>query len=219
MAGEKSGIDNLQALLNLYSSAKGSSTSTTTRSDISAEGTQQILNQILGSAQGLSQVAQGQKSAGIYNSSTNRLLVNDLLSRTAGEVAKLQAGTTTTNKTAGKLSGKDILGGLGLAGAKSLLGPTVSGIGKKLSTDKWGDNIAKSLGVGGDGGMSDALSSVPASTVDPADFAVLDGAGGVIDALSSFGSSLTDTAYGDALSTVGADEVVDTGSNFIADLF
>lgn len=71
--------------------------SSTTKSDISAEGIAKMLQDALSaSGSGIADIATGGKVAGLYNSSTQQLLTNDLLSRTAGELAKLQAGTTTT---------------------------------------------------------------------------------------------------------------------------
>ena len=75
----------------------GSNTSTqTTRSDITAEGINKMLQDILSGDQGIAQIAMGERSAGAYNSTSRQFLTNDLLSRTAGELAKLQAGTTTS---------------------------------------------------------------------------------------------------------------------------
>lgn len=72
---------------------------TTTKSDITSEGMQAMLNSILSGTsgiQGLAQLSQGQKVAGLYNSTVNQQIVNDLLTRASGEVAQKSAGQTTT---------------------------------------------------------------------------------------------------------------------------
>lgn len=208
-----SGLDNLNTLLDLYSKAKGSSSSQTTRSDISQTGVTALLNQILSSNQGLAAVASGQRGAGLYNSTVNQQLVNDLLTRTAGEVGKLQAGTTTTSNKPGAIGLKDVMGLGGAALLKSVLGPTISGIGKKYGVGNIGDKIASSLGVDD---ASQALANVPASTVDPADFNYLDSIPDVTSSLADLGSSLaTDTAV-DTTTTTVADN---TSEDLFSSLF
>lgn len=213
----------LDSLINLLGSFKGTSQTSSTQSNVSSEGVNAILQQILGSANGLASVAGGQKSAGLYNSSTNQLLTNDLITRTAGEVAKQQAGSTTTNKTSAKISGGDVLGILALSGAKNLLGPTVSGIAKKSGAGNLGQSLANSLGLG-DSTASDALSNVPASSIDPSEFNAMDFVpSGITDALADFGSNLaTDTAT-DVASSVASDAATDvatdSGGDFLSNLF
>lgn len=217
-----SGIDNLQNLLNLYSSARGTSNTVTSGSNISDAGTNQILQQILGGTNGLAAISSGQKSAGAYNSSTNQLLTNDLLSRTAGEVAKLKAGTTTTTKTAGKLSGSDLLTMAGLAAGKSLLGPTISGIGKKFNVDDLGKTLADTLGVGASSPDVATAGSNLFTSANSSDFV-----GNTLSSLSDFGASLGSGAAADAATSTGVaslDEAVtntaaDTGSNIFSNWF
>lgn len=60
---------------------------------LSQEAVDYMTTQILAGTQGLAAVSSGQKTAGGYNSSANQLLVNDLLARTAGEVASRSAVT------------------------------------------------------------------------------------------------------------------------------
>lgn len=74
------------------------SLSETTNSSISAEGLNDMLKNLLESNQGLAAVSSGQRGAGGYNSSTNTLLINDLMSRAAGQVAQNNK-TTTVNST------------------------------------------------------------------------------------------------------------------------
>lgn len=106
---QQNNISEINDLVSLFKSmptiTQGSNTktvgpsSTTVKSDISSEGINAILQSILSGnsgIQGLSQLAQGQKSAGLYNSTVNQQLSNDLLTKASAEVAKQSAGTTTT---------------------------------------------------------------------------------------------------------------------------
>lgn len=77
----------------------------TTTSGISQEGMNAMLQQILQSTQGLAQVSSGQKSAGMYNSTVNTQMVNDLLTRATGEVQAQNKTTTQTTKTGSGLDG------------------------------------------------------------------------------------------------------------------
>ncbi len=83
--------------------------------EVSAEKAMALLSRVLGSTQGLAAIAQGEKQSGLYNSTVNQQLTNDLLARVSGEVAALssvktntQTGSvvednTQTNKTKGAL--------------------------------------------------------------------------------------------------------------------
>jgi hypothetical protein len=59
---------------------------TATISGSTPEAIQAIFQQALQQAGGLGSVAAGQAGAGLYNSSTNQLMQNDLVSRVAGQV-------------------------------------------------------------------------------------------------------------------------------------
>lgn len=78
---------------------KSSTTSggtTTQQTVLSQEAVTALINQMLSSNSGLAAVSSGQKTSGLYNSSTHSLLLNDLLSRVAGEVATKGAATVTS---------------------------------------------------------------------------------------------------------------------------
>lgn len=118
----------LTALVNLFTNKSGStSTSSTTSSNISKEGMDALVKQILESDAGVASILSGPKRAGIYNSSATQQLLGDFVARTAGELAAKKAGTTTSGTTSQNLDpalnfGK-VAGGVALT---SLLGPTVS---------------------------------------------------------------------------------------------
>lgn len=218
-----SSLDNLISLLG---NVKGTSSTSTSQSNISAAGMQALLKQAFESNQGLATVAGGQKSAGLYNSTVNQQLTNDLLTRTAGEVAKLSAGTTTTTKTAPKLAPKDILGLVALSGAKNLLGPTISGIGKKLGVDSasdLGNQLASALG------LADTVAPTAGAAIDPLVDAGLSsavdsfGTGSLADLFSNFGSSvasdLGSSVAGDAASSLASDTVDSTATDAFSSFF
>ena len=186
-------------MMNLLKMFKGTSSTQTTGSNISQQGMDAVLQQILGSAQGLASIAGGQKAAGLYNSTTNQMLMNDFITRAAGELEKQRAGTTTVSKTAPQFGIGDI-GGLLLAqGASQLLGPTVKGIGSKMGLDVAGQKLAQTLGVGkkaasassAAGGLEAAMATdmwmYPASAAANAGFATGGSlaAGGGIDAIGA----------------------------------
>src|SRR5688500_13405414 len=66
----------------------------TTSENVSKEAIDAVVNDILSGSQGLAAVSSGQRRSGMYNSTTNQLLVNDLIAKTAAEGAKLNKSTT-----------------------------------------------------------------------------------------------------------------------------
>lgn len=156
---------NLQALLNLYGSAKGTSTTSTTSSNLNQTDVSALIQSILGGTQGLAAVASGQKTAGLRGSSTNQMLINDLLARVTTQTAAQTAGTRTTNKTAGKLGGNELLTLLALSGGSKVLGPSLEKLGSPL--DDLGKSIADMFGP--------AAGSESAATLAPASSGALSG--------------------------------------------
>lgn len=78
----------------------GTSTATSTstkKTDISQEGLKALIQGMLeDQSTGLAKVASGARQAGLYNTSTQQLLINDLISRAANQAALASAPTTTT---------------------------------------------------------------------------------------------------------------------------
>lgn len=201
---------NIESVLKLIQGGsdlfKGSSTTSTTRSDISQQGVNQLLQNILASNQGLGAVSGAQRSAGLYNSSTNQMLINDLLARATGEVESRRAGTTTTTKKNPQLGAADILSLLGTSAASSVagkvLGPTVKGLGKKVGLDDAGAKLADLLGVGTGGNVVTAEGIAGTSSGFATNAAgELVGAGSAsLDSLAGIGaSSFTDALLGAGL--------------------
>lgn len=205
----------LSSILDIYTKTRGSTSSTTTSSNISKEGVDGLIQQILSSSQGLAQVSSGQKAAGLYNSSANSMLTNDLITSAAGKVGALQAGSTTRTRNGG-ISGSDAKTGLLLAAGKSLFGPTISGVLKKgasslgLKTDKSaGDQIADFFGVGSAGSVDNSGTNL-FGDLKPSDFS---GGGEYVDVLGGFGDIGSDAAT-DVTTSAVADESLDILGGF-----
>ncbi len=182
---------------------KGSSTTQTAASNISQQGTNQLIQQILASTQGLGAVAGAQKGAGLYNSTTNRMLTNDLISRAAGEVEMRRAGTTTTTKKNPQLGGSDILSLLASAAAGKVLGPVAKKAGQSLGLDSLGQKLADAV-FGGSSGYSVATSNIGTSGVATDLLGNVVGAGSAgLDALTSAGSSIAGSFLADAAGSAG----------------
>jgi hypothetical protein len=221
--GDMKPNNTLQQLLGTFTAKTGSSSKTESTS-ISADGLNAMLQQILGSTQGLAQVSQGQRSAGLYNSTVNQQLTNDLLTRSAGEVAKATATRTTSGseKMNPQLDpGKTALYGIGGAAAKSLFGPTVTGIGKKLGADQYGQQLADMLGVGaytGEGISSAAdLFEVGADAGSTALADFFGSASG--DLFASQAGDFLGSALSDAFGSTAGDFAVDAGIDFAGEAF
>ena len=95
------GLEAVTDLIKLFTGNSGGSNTTTTTSGgigtkqtkISSEIATQMLQNALESNQGLAAIAQGQAGAGMYNSTTNKLLTNDLLARLTANIAEKAAPT------------------------------------------------------------------------------------------------------------------------------
>lgn len=83
----------------IQGTSKNQSSTQTTQGNISQAGVDRVLQQILAGKGGVKDIAGAARGAGLYNSSTEAQLQNDLAARAAGEVAARQAGTTTTTDT------------------------------------------------------------------------------------------------------------------------
>lgn len=108
------GVTNVLQMIQGLTGTKNTTTttggSTSEQTMLSPDAMTALIQQMLESNQGLAQVSSGQRSAGLYNSSVNTQLVNDLLTRVSGQAAVAAAPrvttrqpTTVTNKTPGLL--------------------------------------------------------------------------------------------------------------------
>ncbi len=92
----------------------GSNTTQTQQTHLTPEAMNRLIQQMMEGTSGLAAVSGGQRNAGLYNSSTNQLMVNDLLTRVAGEAGVRGAKTTNTSTIAPQLSPAIGAAGLGL---------------------------------------------------------------------------------------------------------
>lgn len=135
----------------------GNQTVTTTK-NVSQDAINAAIRKQLGSTQGLAAITGGEKTAGLYNSTVSQQLVNDLLSRTAGEAAAA-SGSTTQTTSGGGLTAQTGLTGLGLLAltddsfrktAKegiSSLADVVSGLGTSSAVPEIGNTMWAGSGL------------------------------------------------------------------------
>lgn len=153
--------DGIKSVQDLYNLMSGETTSvsggtTTTTAGISPESLNAMLQSALSSSSGLAAVSGGQRTAGGYGSSVNTMLTNDLLTRTAGQIAQAASTkTTTTAPSATTKGGITAEGGLKSAGFLAAL----------QALDKTGAGNWLKKNVFGDSGSVDAPSME--STVSP----------------------------------------------------
>lgn len=151
-------------LMNLISGAANNfsgskSTQTTDTSGISQDAMNAMLKSILEGTNGLADVASGQNRAGLYGSSVNTQLVNDLMTRAAAQVAMNgPKSQTTTTRTAPKVSGSaagSVAGLLGLAQVGSSIWDAGKGLLNGDVAYSASEGIAKAkdlLGIGANQG-------------------------------------------------------------------
>ena len=140
------GLETLTQLMGLNQAIRGQSQSSTTnksgtsttQGNISEEGIQRMIDQILAGPGGIKDISSRARGAGLYNSTTEQQLTNDLVARTAGELAARQAGTTTT--TDETIQTDTVQPGVGLGSSLATMGALA--LGKPI--------LQKALGMGTD---------------------------------------------------------------------
>ncbi len=75
---------------------------TKTKKNISQEGIDKLIYDVLSSDRGLASLAAGENVSGGYGSSTKRMMSQDLITKLVGELANITAETTTTSQEAKK---------------------------------------------------------------------------------------------------------------------
>lgn len=135
----------------------GTTTATsTTGLDITQEGINKMLKDILGGAGGLAAVSSGQRSSGMYNSTVNQQLTNDLMDRATGTVAAKTAKQTTTQTTTTPTTTSTVQGQFGLGDAALGLG---AAMGAKKLYDIIGSAAAPAATAATAGAATGALAS------------------------------------------------------------
>lgn len=174
-------LDALFKLLNKgqTTTQSGGTTTTTEQTMLSSDAVSALMRQALEGNSGLSQLLSGQASAGLYNSSTNQLLVNDLMARistniaaqTAPKVSTRTAPPTTTRVGRQSMTGNDYVGLLMGMGGKQYLDKFLKNKTPVESAVDWVTEVfggsgtpAVSGGVGGGGGVSGVNTSTDMNT-------------------------------------------------------
>lgn len=143
----------------------------TTKSVISKEAMDAMLQAMLSKTDGLASVSQGVRAGGGYGGSTNTLLSNDLLTRAAAAVAEATRETVSTNVigdsynetsgttgTVGSASSVNNIGGTSstvgpstqtIGGSSTTIGPTSTTIGGSTSTSNQNSSTNGTTIVGG----------------------------------------------------------------------
>lgn len=237
--------DTITPLLNLASLFLGKSGSSSTSGGSSTEkGTitntvqesvpqaavDAAIKSILEGTQGLAAVTSGQKVAGLYNSSTNTLLANDLVARAAAQGAALNKTTTTTqNRDITTLREPTVTSqttnpqispttGLGILGALQVLPTVKDSLGgilakKKFKVDDFEDAEPGGNVTTGSSGI-DTATGIPAvefSASPVVDVASIAQATGLDEGLLSAGTDIVDTG-------IISDGAVDFGSAIGSDI-
>lgn len=210
-AGAKRAVNNpIEEILGLVNTGKslflGNKSTTTTKNNVSQEGIQQLINNTLSSTQGLGNLAQGARTAGLYNSSTTQLLINDLISKATAEAEARRGGTTQTTITPPAI---DPLGGAAALLATQVLGPTVkqagAGLGTKVKDLILGNAVKNPEDLGAGIDSSAVTDMLFGSTSAQAPMFNIPGLSSVTSAANSFSS--------------GVDSAANTATNFISGLF
>ena len=207
------GLEAVTDLIKLFTGNSGGSNTTTTTSGrigtkqtmISSELATQMLQNALESNQGLAAIAQGQAGAGMYNSTTNKLLTNDLLARLTANIAEKAAPTvesisptTQTVKVANTVP--SLKGQVPTLAALTLGKPLLDKVGKSKSIYDVVNNIYDFVTPAATLPATEALSSIgglPAASAAP---------GSVLELLSAT-SQVSPVVY-DALALAPAADAI-----------
>lgn len=172
------------------------STTQTQGSDISEEGIQRLINTMLAGPGGVKDISGAARGAGLYNSTTETQLLNDLNTRVAGEAAARSAKTTTTQdldqeiETPGMSLGSLALPAAGILGLANF-DKISSGVSGLLGGGAAGTAGAITAGTGatlGSLGASTALNALPITAGASAGANIGGAALGSLEGLSATGA-------------------------------
>lgn len=163
-----SDVDAITKLLGLFTDKEENTTTSggtkTQQTMLSQEALNTLMKQAMEGNSGLAAIASSQKTPGLYNSTTRNLLTNDLLARTAGEVAVKGAPTVTSatpqvinrvtpaavNPLAALLGGGALLAKSGTAGKTTdTTSKLLGGTGVGIASDDAVASIKKAAGLAG----------------------------------------------------------------------
>lgn len=150
-------IDQLSGLMNLIggingktSTTKTSGGKTTQQTNVSDQGVSQLIDQILSGSGGVKSIGNRARSSGLYNSTSEDILLGNLYATAANqaELARSPTVTTSTPQTS-----TTTVPGMGIGNTAGLIGGAAL-INSVLSSDVVGsgvDSLLSSIGLGGSG--------------------------------------------------------------------
>lgn len=220
----------LSSLINLVKgqsqTTKSSGGTTTQQTNVSDQGVQQLLNQILSGQGGVKTIGNRARSSGLYNSTSEDILLGNLYSTAANQAELARSPTVTTTApqtsttTSGKVGAGDLalgLGGTFLAsqalnlGAKAL--SPVANAGADYITDLVGGLFGISSGEGTSSGGKKGLGDFDLTAGGGFGGAIGDGGTGISTGEGYGIDTSTLGSFGGSSSVPGA-----TGLNFGVDL-
>lgn len=177
---------------------RGGTTRETTRTDVSEEGINELIRGILSGPGGVQDVGGAARSAGVFDSTTEDLLLGNLYARAAAQGELARSPTIRETETPDVVTTTEVPGiGIGpLAGtlaATSLAAPLVKGASGALAEGGGIQGVVSSLFGGGGGGAGQAATATGARA--GADFLSRTLTGGTAQA----GASAAGSAAGSAI--------------------
>lgn len=165
-------IDQLTGLMDLINGVKGQSETTktsggtqTSQTNVSSQGIQEILNSILSGSGGVKDIGSRSRNSGLYNSTSEDLLLGNLYATAANKAELARSPTTVTTAPQTKTTSTQGTGIGGLAGTlgTTFLASQALNIGSKAlaPTIESGANYVSDLlgGLFGTGGTSGSVTS------------------------------------------------------------
>lgn len=201
--------DQLNGLLSLINSVQGKSQTTKTsggtttqQTNVSDQGIQELLNQILSGSGGVKDVGSAARKSGLYNSTTEDSLLGQLYATAANkaELARSPTVTTTTPQTSVTKQDGIGVGGLAASLGGAFLASQALNLGTKAlspALEAGGNYISDLLGLGG--GSNSGSGKLKLGDVD-----LVSGGGFGGDIGSSSTSISTGEGYGIDTSTLGS---------------
>lgn len=164
---DMAGIEDLVNLGNLITQVRGQSQTTTqrggttretTRTDVSDEGINELIRGILEGPGGVQNIGSAARSAGVYDSATEDLLLSNLYSRAAAQGELARSPTTRETETPDITTTQEIPG----IGAGPLLGTLAATTLAAPLVDRASNFISGGAGAagGGGGGITDLVSNL-----------------------------------------------------------
>lgn len=180
----------------------GGTTTKTESAGISQEGMNAMLQSALSNTNGLAAISQGQRTAGGYGSSVNTMLTNDLLTRTASQIAQNNMSKTTqtanpnTRTTTPQTT--QTVGGATVAGTTKAAAflTALQGLNKS-GAPEW---LKQKFGLGGEAaaGNADTVGAALGANISSPSFGDTGGVAEANNALGSLTASTNSYGGGDA---------------------